>query len=283
MGKKDRLKREKQEAALEGLRTASSGLPSFQLKMERARKHLETLDYAVKDWMEVNSDLVGEETDPETGDELIVVEPPAVPPSDAIALIAADCVHNLRASLDQLVFSLAWAYTAGPLTKEVAEGCEFPVYGPRAPTARDLRKRIGAVHPDAQTVIQDLQPHKGGDSFASHELWILNQLWNLDKHRTLPLTVFGQQAIMFSPSGGPFEVPSGTELRVAGPIHRKTETIRFPAGSPKREGDMKRAIVLDVAFGKGSPAYGHPVFKFLTGLADYVQGEVIGKLTPFLD
>lgn len=147
MGKKDRLRRERKEAELAEVEADSTGLPGFQLKMDRARFHLENLDFAVKKWLEVHADLVREETDPQTGDDLIVVEAPAVPPADAISLIAADCVHNLRASLDQLVFSLSWAYTAGPLSRQIAENCEFPIYGPREPTPRELKKRMGGSPP----------------------------------------------------------------------------------------------------------------------------------------
>jgi hypothetical protein len=199
VGKKDRLRRERKEAELAEVEAGSTGLPGFQLKMERARLHLENLDFAVQKWLDVHSDLVREETDPETGDGLVVVDAPAVLPADAISLIAADCVHNLRAALDQLVFALAWSHTAGPLAEKVAQDCEFPIYGPRAPKASDLRKRIGAINPDAQHIIEDLQPHHAGDAFPREKLWILNQLWNLDKHRALPMTAFGQKAVQISP------------------------------------------------------------------------------------
>lgn len=279
MGKKNRLRRERQEAELAEVEAGSTGEPGFQLKMDRARIHLRNLDLAVKEWLEAHSDLIQEETEPETGDDVVFVDAPAVPPADAVSLIAADCIHNLRSSLDQLAFALSWAYTAGPLTKEVAEGCEFPIYGPRAPKERELRKRIGAVHPEARNVIEDLQPHHAGDSFAEEKLWILDQLWNMDKHRTLPLTVFGQQAIEMTPAA----LTGTATFRVQGPIRRRTEVIRFSGGRPESYPDPKGAVHLDIAFGKGTPAYGHPVVSFLSGLADYLRDEVIGKLTPFLD
>jgi hypothetical protein len=279
MGKKERIRRERKEAELAEVEAGSTGLPGFQLKMDRARAHLKTLDFAVKEWLEVHSDLVQEEADPETGDDLVFVDAPAVPPADAISLIAADCVHNLRASLDQLVFALSWSYTAGPLTEKVAKDCEFPIYGPREPTSSELRKRIGAIDPDAQGIIKDLQPHHAGDAFPAEKLWILDQLWNLDKHRALPLTIFGQQAVQISPQA----ITSSATFRVQGPIHRKTEIIRFAGSRPESYPDPKGAVVLDIAFGQGSPAYGHPVTAFLTELADYLRDEVIGKLTPFLN
>lgn len=279
MGKKDRLRRERKEAELAEVEAGSTESPGFRLKMDRARIHLENLDFAVQKWLEVHADLVREETDPETGDDLIVVEAPAVPPADVISLIAADCIHNLRASLDQLVFSLSWAHTAGPLPKKVAEGCEFPIFGSRGPRKQELDKKVGAIHPDARSIIEDLQPHHAGDAFASEELWILDQLWNLDKHRMLPVTVFGQRAVQINPQA----LTSSATFRVQGPIHRKTEIVRFAGSRPEAYPDPKSAAHLDIAFGEGTPAYGHPVTGFLAGLADYLRDNVIGKLTPFLE
>jgi hypothetical protein len=282
MGKKDRLRRERKEAELPQVEAGSTRSPGFQLKMDRARLHLENLDFAVQKWLEVHADLVQEETDPETGDDLIVVKAPTVPPADVISLAVADCIHNLRASLDQLVFSLSWAYTAGPLSRQVAESCEFPIYGPRQPTTRELGKRMGAVHPDAQIIIKDLQPHHAGDAFASEKLWILDQLWNLDKHRMLPVTVFGQEAVEINPQAL-MPTESSATYRVGGPIRRKTEIVRFSGKRPDAYPNPKSAAVLNVAFGQGTPAYGHPVTGFLAGLADYLRDDVIGKLTPFLE
>jgi hypothetical protein len=281
VGKKERLRRQRQEAERAEVEAGSTGLPGFQLKMNRARFHLENLDHAVQKWLEVHGDLVQEETDPDTGDDLIVVAAPTVSPADVISLIAADCIHNLRASLDQLVFSLSWAHTAGPLPKQVAEGCEFPIYGPREPTAKELRKRIGAVHPDAQSIIKDLQPHHAADAFASEKLWVLDQLWNLDKHRMLPVTVFGQEAVQINPQALMPTEGSAT-YRVGGPIRGKTEIVRFTGKRPDAYPNPKGAAVLGIAFGEGTPAYGHSVTGFLSGLADYLRDEVIGKLAPFL-
>jgi hypothetical protein len=279
MGKAKRLRREREDA--ERLAVASSGLPSFQLKMERARVHLKNLDLAIQEWLDLHADLVREETDPETGDDLVVVDPPAGRPADAIALTAADCVHNLRASLDQLVFSLSWSHTAGPLTKDVADRCEFPIYGPRAPFKRDLDKRIGAVHPDARRLIEDLQPHHAGDAFANEKLWVLDQLWNIDKHRTLPVTIFGQQAVQINPQAL-MPTESSAEYRVGGPIRQKTEIVRFAGKRPESYPDPKSAAVLDIAFGEGTPAYGQTVVPFLTGLADYVSEDIIAPLSAYL-
>ncbi len=278
MGKKQRIRREREAAELAEVVARSSGSPGFELKLDRAEQHLNLLTLAVTEWIDAHPNLIQEETDLETGDGLVVVDAPAAPPADAISLIAADCIHNLRASLDQLVFALAWANTAGPLTEKDARRCEFPVYGPRAPKVSDLARRIGAIDPGAQALIAGFQPYNAGPQYAEEKLWILDQLWNLDKHRMLPVTVFGQHSVRLNPQA----VPSGSTFRVAGPIRTKTEIIRYPGGFPDPRPDPAEAMDLDIAFGLGTGAYGHPVVLLLSEIAEYLRQEVVGKLTPFL-
>jgi hypothetical protein len=246
--------------------------------MERAAEHLKALDEASTYWLKENTDAIRGERDPDTGDDLVVIDPREVP--DRIGLIAADCIHNLRASLDQLVYALAWSHTAGPLTKSVAENSEFLVFGPRAPKASEIAKRIGAIHPDAQAIIEGLQPHLRGDSFASDELWILDQLWNADKHRTLPLTVFfAPGAIHLRPGRGRAELHGLTAY--AGPIRRKTNLLRYKAG-PNHEMDMKGAFDPEIALAEGTPAQGEAAVPLLTRLSDYVSAKIVAPLSGYL-
>jgi hypothetical protein len=160
---------------------------------------------------------------------------------------------------------------------------EFPIYGPRAPYASEIAKRIGAIHPDAQTVIQRLQPHLREDAYASDELWILDQLWNIDKHRRLPFmaaavdisTVIGRGA-------GTIEMHTLT-VSGGGPISRKTELMRWDHVGPNHTVDMKRSFDREIALGQGTPAPGEPIVPLLTRLADYVEGDILRQLAPFLD
>ncbi len=43
---------------------------------------------------------------------------------------------------------------------------------------------IGCIHPDAQTIIKELQPHlRGEKEYVTSPLWQLYRLSNVDKHR----------------------------------------------------------------------------------------------------
>jgi hypothetical protein len=259
----------------------SSGLPGFQLKVNWARKHLKTLKDAERGWLHVNTDAIWEELDPQTGDTVIYTEPRPIP--DGIGLIASDCIHSLRSALDQLVYALAWKHTAGPMRHATVTNSEFPIYGPRAPYASESAKRIGAIHPDAQAVIQRLQPHLRVNTYASDELWILDQLWNIDKHRRLPFMAAAVDiSTVIGRGSGTIEMHTLT-VSGGGPISRKTELMRWDRVGPNHTVDMKRSFDREIALGKGTPAPGEPIVPLLTRLADYVEDDVLRQLAPFLD
>ena len=228
----------------------------------------------------MKTDAIWEERDPETGDTVIYTEPRPTP--DGVGLIASDCVHNLRSALDQLVYSLSWTHTAGPMRHTTVTGSEFPIYGPRAPYPTEIAKRIGWVHPDAQAVIKRLQPHHRGNAYASDELWILDQLWNIDKHRRLP---FMAAAVNISTTlgGGPGRVEMHKlAISGGGPIRRKTELMRWDYVGPNHTMDMKRSFRREITLGEGTPAPGEALVPLLARLADYVEDDVLRQLTPFL-
>jgi hypothetical protein len=69
---------------------------------------------------------------------------------------------------------------------ELRKRCEFPIFWRRAPKTRELDDRIGAVHPEARRLIEQMQPYGRKDRAA---LKYLDALHNFDKHRTLHLVV----------------------------------------------------------------------------------------------
>src|SRR5207244_2934093 len=111
-----------------------------------------------------NAYVLSEKDHPATGEKVLSVKPLASVPTE-FQLIIGDFIHNLRSALDVLAFDLAWAGSKGPMIKGVAANSEFPVFGPRSPSAAELRKRIGTIDPAAQAIIESLQPHKRADGF----------------------------------------------------------------------------------------------------------------------
>ena len=120
-----------------------------------------------------------------------------------ICLIAGDAIYNMRASLDQLVWSLA-RLTGIP--KRTA----FPIIdGPVLTTSKlkTFNERLVGVPMGAICEIDALQPYHRGAAYKTHPLWRLDEICNLDKHRRIPAN--GSMAVLRFPNLPPEEIASG--------------------------------------------------------------------------
>ena len=100
-----------------------------------------------------------------------------------IGLIAGDFINNLRSCLDQLVWELATIDGVGPKNPKLTA---FPVV--ECKTGRVMKRfhqALDGVPGPAIEAINSLQPYHRGGAAKNHPLWVLNELWNLDKHRTI--------------------------------------------------------------------------------------------------
>lgn len=99
-------------------------------------------------------------------------------PPIELGLIAGDVVQNLRAALDQLV----WAYSAGDKRNRRTA---FPIYITEEEYRKNAPSKIQGLREKDQLLIERWQPFQLGDGAARHPLAKLQQLSNIDKHRTL--------------------------------------------------------------------------------------------------
>ena len=273
MGKGERLRRQREPAELPGV-PAKRG---FQLKVERALYHLKELEGSVDEWLERDAYTLREKPQAESGKKILSIEPLESVPSH-FQLLIGDFVHNLRSAVDLLAFDLAWTGSRGPMRRLVAENSEFPVFWKRAPRESELRQRIGAIDPAAQTIIKSLQPHNRPMGYATDELWMLDQLWNFDKHRGLPLTLLAVVSYGIGRPGESFLIES-LEMIGGGPVSRETDLLRY---SIQGNVDVKRIPKVGIAFGQGTPTPGVAVLPLLTSIKDYVVGKVISPLEDFI-
>ena len=184
-------------------------LDGIEAKLSRADAHLKAIKDALKPIIEAEPDLIPAEFDRDSGKYLFRAQRDSLR-GDWLSPVIGDCVHNLRAALDYIV----WALTTDAVrTSKAANKIEFPIYPD--PTAYDLgvvQKLIG-VPPKAQTVIKCLQPFNGPDcrpdfSLAhpkDRPLWHLFELDNWDKHRTLNLTEHTGEMDFVFPPGFPMQ------------------------------------------------------------------------------
>ncbi len=99
-----------------------------------------------------------------------------------------DCLFNLRAALDHLVYQLHVRRFRRTLTEEEARRSSFPIHL-KPPRARDKPwKDIKSLSQRQQTAIKHLQPYnRRKDQLRTVRLWLgaVDRLHNIDEHRHL--------------------------------------------------------------------------------------------------
>jgi hypothetical protein len=283
-------------------------------KIDRANVHLDFLRERIKSFAEdMSSYDIRTEDDWQTAKVFIDGEPE--PPVEVLGAIIGDVVHNLRSALDHLVWQLTIAngYTPpNPIPRRGQPGGEwrdisFPVYtaDPRAqyPSGRRIpwryrwpkwsRKKVAGslwgVRPDLRTVIQKLQPFNRRKNPSKEPLAVLDELWNIDKHRHLHLALFSAALDDVGTLVTSVSQPE-LALRVVKKYTPRPLKGRTEIGSleyigeyrdPTPNVDVSLRVTFDVAFEQGPPAYGGGVIETLKRLHDTVAAIMIEFETKF--
>lgn len=174
----------------------------YARRLRRAREHLDSLKVEVAEWQKVNPVRIVPDFDLRSAKKLIRVKDVQTPAA-RFGLIIGDCLHNLRAALDNLAYELSEAGYGSPLPESVAKTVEFPIFLTRNDWDRRNagHRKIAQMKTQARAVIERLQPHKRGDETAASKdlLWVLHKLNNIDKHRLSHLSLAVPSDITFTP------------------------------------------------------------------------------------
>ena len=253
---------------------------------DRAVEQLNSLDDVIGAWTKESVNVVSREVDSdvvegwmrygppqpgEVGHEFVVRFDEPVDPT--WALVLGEVIHGFRTSLDHLAFTLAERYT-GPLPDDVAEQSEFPIFW-RPPKGNALAKKIRGVDPNAQALIESLQPYRDPD-YRENPLWVLHELDRKRKHRTLPVVAaaantsafvnpFGLTAMMVSAG----RVEDGTVIAHAA-------ALPSPGGEVDMDFEWGVVVVID-----GGPALG-TASETLWTIREWIEARVFPPLEPFL-
>jgi hypothetical protein len=185
----------------------------------------------------------------------------------------------LRSALDHAVFALSSSRGDEP-----PAGSEFPIFLEdrkfRATTRPGGLWKIRAVPTEAQRVIESVQPfHQGDGEPERHPLWVLHQLNNADKHRTLNLigAAVGLSGLRLEADGGVEIVRSS--LRADGAVREGDELARWSVRATHRgKVQMQGEIGYTVAFDVNGPAMGEPVRSSFHMLGNGVK-SIVAMLT----
>jgi hypothetical protein len=275
-----------------------------QAKIDRADKHIRALARMIlafrKQAYAVSAQpaMWVESPTPETSRDIIIsAQAVEEPPSLKWGPIIGDIVHGLRSALDQVAWGLSVDYQAtvgnqpppdpipkGDRWKEVA----FPICRKQADWNGLWGSKMWAADLAVKTVLERFQPYYSGQNPADREpLAVLEELWNIDKHRHLHLvnaTIELRDVIAVKPFPGlpdfNFEVIT---KRAPGPLVGTAEIGRarqvdLPGIQSPRTNlpqvFMYPDLAVDVAFDQGAPAYGGSVLKTLRSLRKTVQNIV---------
>ena len=271
-------------------------LAGVQAKLDRAQEHFDVLNDRIGSYLREHPyRFVGEEhTEGGYHHWAIFLEVRRFPPDEVWGPIIGDAVHNLRSALDHL----AWKLALNEARLDTPRRIEFPIFlddpadNPEARGA--LRKKLKCLRPETHALVDGAQPYKTGNT--QHPLWLLQALWNTDKHRTLHTVgfLFGEpsdnpEAFGFeSWSFGQFPTREGSE-------HRAPLANGRGLADQDLQGrmDAYERMAIDVSLGwtglasgafldfREAPFFGLPVRQMLRRIRTYVEAEIIEPSQSF--
>lgn len=230
--------------------TAASLEPVY-MKVGRAREHLEALERSVNDLMRSDAEDINAaggvdgHFDGKEGVFVVKTRVPDTPPTE-LSLPLGDCLQNLRSALDHLVWQLTLANNRTP-----NRATAFPIFREEPADRNKLLDPMRKIHPDAQAIIEEIQPFKNGEGDAADTfLWVLHELNNVDKHRLLHPTevwIVTNACQLLLPDGTKVEP---TEFLDRGAIRQGTviASYKWPPWTGKGEMDVTIDTSFDVAF-----------------------------------
>jgi hypothetical protein len=255
-------------------------------KLWRAQDHLELLVAEVKNLGagEVKPATFRAEFKPDRQDLVWTFVETVTPPPLRLAVLIGDVVHNLRSSLDHLVFELSFLGTGGKVPSvQSAFPCCHTRSGRRGwDSDRVQKQQLAGVLEKHRALIYKAQPcYRRQDATARRRrgkhnaIADLQNLWNEDKHRMVQSVVV--VAATVKPRVGPYTNCQATALprinpRFLGlPLEVGTEVLSIPV----RVTGPNPNVHVDVEIGgQIRLRNGFPIVEALTRIGGVVSGAI---------
>lgn len=156
-------------------------------KLDRAKEQIDVLNQELREYVESKPYGISDEPEHWPGDRFVwrfrdVTEPPI-----RFGVMFGEIVHNLRSTLDHLIYQLVRLNRKKPYP-----GNSFPVHDLRLPDPLTAKRgcwvcqapsQLQGVRKDHRAVVEAVQPYKRRHRASHHPLRVLTELWNIDKHR----------------------------------------------------------------------------------------------------
>jgi hypothetical protein len=265
-------------------------------KLERARHHLDTLEAAIDKFMDNEPyDAVAKYSRAKGGYYAILRR--AEPLPAWWSLVVGDAVHNLRSSLDTLVYALTKkALGREPTTEEVRE-VQYPIVEELRSFPGEFGRRVRYLGKDEWAEIFWTQPFWFTDPTLTDKprlsvLAILRDLSNVDKHRHLVIAAAAATSSSIE-LVGPGIDPGTTLQGYTGPLEKNTVIAQWQfmfENKLLRLGDLDEAkvkargkLALDVEFAKDGPGKGTSVLGILRQADRWFDQQVFPPLEAILN
>jgi hypothetical protein len=264
-----------------------------QEKLWRAHEHFDLLQVEIAKLQAGDTQLATFRTEPKPNVEntLWTVVDGVSEPDLRLATILGDMIHNLRSSLDNLVFELSFLGMRG---KKIPKRTAFP----SSITTRNWHSQhvqsvlLEGVLEKHRALLYQVQPcYRKRDSASARAILRrkrsptadLHNLWNEDKHRMVQpvvLTPFQIQPVI-----GPFRHcrPVGDPMInidfLGSPVEVGTKVLTIPIHVT---GDNPRVTVQIKIDGEISLRNGFPVLNAMMNIANYVRA-IIARFEPIFE
>lgn len=220
-------------------------------KIERAAEHLNALQMAAQ-WFAEEHGNAGVRVTVQPNSQgtkclVKVAETPAFPEVEW-GIVIGDAVHCLRSALDQMVSGLC---------TEPSGRTAFPICRTEKDWIIDAPGHLWSIPPRFVALIDEAQPYHRGDKAHMHPLAVLNELWNLDKHRAIPSSALVPNRVAIAvdesktiglASWSAFRTYPGRLLKEGTVIADCRYTV--DSGATKAEMHVQAHLSVDVGFGK---------------------------------
>jgi len=178
-------------------------------KIARAKKHRDELSAYIDATFapEENRPQWSVKFDDTTAEHVFYVSkiPELVDFFETVAVSVGDVIHNLRSALDYLTFQLALIHTNGMIQDE--RQIQFPISDSVEEFQRAVRRSLKEIASGHVAIIESVQPYHGTagrpDGWSGpylHQLTLLRDLNNADKHRLLTTILAGPWQFSFRTS-----------------------------------------------------------------------------------
>jgi hypothetical protein len=275
-------------------------LTETHLKLCRAEEHLNSVKMAVQWFLQSNPYSLVRQPDPQPPKYSLIANVSQTL-SSQLGCIVGDFAHNLRSSLDLLVFEIS---DLNSQDERKRRGLQFPIFDTPTEYASNENRYLAGVRPAYRAIIDRYQPYQRPQENQRDGLGLLRDLNNFDKHRTIQAvgTVTNFQFFVFDSSSGlpdNVKLSQGAKIRVGqkfdmgngfsgekvgdGAITKDgTVVAKLTIPDPEHM-NVKTDYTVSIQFTKSHPgSQGRPVMETLVFIFDRVK-ELVNEFDVLLN